>query len=85
MVEAALEAGVPCSWVLGDSVDGCDKSLRVMLESREKPYVLAVRSDEKLTIDTSFKTRLNCSTRRLAAKVGTCSTIPALPTPAPVD
>jgi SRSO17 transposase len=57
MVEAALEAGVPCAWVLGDSVYGCDKSLRVMLESREKPYVLAVRSDEKLTIDTSFKTR----------------------------
>ena len=57
MVEAALEAGVPCAWVLGDSVYGCDKGLRVMLESREKPYVLAVRSDEKLTIDTSFKTR----------------------------
>jgi SRSO17 transposase len=57
MVEAALDAGVPCAWVLGDSVYGCDKSLRVMLESREKPYVLAVRSDEKLTIDTSFKTR----------------------------
>jgi SRSO17 transposase len=57
MVEAALDAGVPCSWVLGDSVYGCDKGLRVMLESREKPYVLAVRSDEKLTIDTSFKTR----------------------------
>jgi SRSO17 transposase len=57
MVEAALDAGVPCSWVLGDSVYGCDKSLRVMLEGREKPYVLAVRSDEKLTIDTSFKTR----------------------------
>jgi SRSO17 transposase len=57
MVEAALEAGVPCAWVVGDSVYGCDKGLRVMLESREKPYVLAVRSDEKLTIDTSLKTR----------------------------
>jgi SRSO17 transposase len=57
MVETALDAGVPCSWVLGDSVYGCDKGLRVMLESREKPYVLAVRSDEKLTIDTGFKTR----------------------------
>ncbi len=57
MVEAALDAGVACSWVLGDSVYGCDKGLRVMLESREKPYVLAVRSDEKLTIDTGFKTR----------------------------
>jgi SRSO17 transposase len=57
MVEAALEAGVPCAWVLGDSVYGSDKSLRVMLERRETPYVLAVRSNEKLTIDLSFKTR----------------------------
>ena len=56
MVEAALDAGVPCSWVLGDSVYGCDKSLRVMLEAREKPYVLAVRSDEKLMIGTGFET-----------------------------
>jgi len=57
MVEAALDAGVPCSWVLGDSVYGCDKSLRVMLEGREKPYVLAVRSDERLAVDASFKTQ----------------------------
>jgi SRSO17 transposase len=57
MVEAALDAGVPCSWVLGDSVYGSDKSLRVMLEGREKPYVLAVRSDEKLMIGTRFETR----------------------------
>ena len=56
MVEAALDAGVPCSWVLGDSVYGSDKSLRVMLEGREKPYVLAVRRDERLMVGTSFKT-----------------------------
>ena len=55
MVEAALEAGVPCSWVLGDSVYGCDKGLRVMLEKRGKPYVLAVRSDERLLIEGSFQ------------------------------
>jgi SRSO17 transposase len=57
MVETALDAGVLCSWVLGDSVYGCDKGLRVMLEKRGKPYVLAVRSDEKLMTDTGFKTR----------------------------
>jgi SRSO17 transposase len=44
---AALGAGVLSSWVLGDSVCGCDKGLRVMLEKRGKPYVLAVRSDER--------------------------------------
>ena len=31
MAALAIEAGVPCAWVLGDSVYGSDKSLRVML------------------------------------------------------
>lgn len=48
MIADALDAGVPCSWVLGDAVYGADKRLRVMLEEREQPYVLAVRSNEKL-------------------------------------
>jgi SRSO17 transposase len=57
MVKAALAAGVPCSWVLGDSVYGSDKGLRVMLEQHEKPYVLCVRGNEKLIIDGSFRSR----------------------------
>ena len=56
MVAAALEAGVPCAWVLGDSVYGSDKSLRVMLESRDTPYVLAVRGNERLIMN-DFRTR----------------------------
>jgi SRSO17 transposase len=48
MVAAAIEAGVPCAWVLGDSVYGSDKTLRVMLESHDKPYVLSVRGNERL-------------------------------------
>ena len=48
MVAAAIEAGVPCAWVLGDSVYGSDKTLRVMLESHDKPYVLCVRGNERL-------------------------------------
>ena len=48
MVAAALDAGVPCAWVLGDAVYGSDKTLRVSLEERDKPYVLAVRGNEKL-------------------------------------
>lgn len=43
MVEVALDAGVPCAYVLGDAVYGADSSLRRMLEAREQPYVLAVR------------------------------------------
>ena len=42
MVEAALDAGVPCAYDLGDAVYGADSSLRRMLETREQPYVLAV-------------------------------------------
>lgn len=57
MVKAALAAGVPCSWVLGDCVYGNDKRLRVMLEQHDKPYVLCVRSDEKFVIDGSFRSR----------------------------
>jgi SRSO17 transposase len=41
MVEAALQAGVPCAWVLGVSVYGSDKSLRVMLERRRSPMFYA--------------------------------------------
>jgi len=51
MIEAALDAGVPCAWVLGDSVYGSDKTLRLMLERRKKPYVLAVRGNERLMTD----------------------------------
>ena len=48
MVKAALNAGVPCAWVLGDAVYGSDKTLRVMLERHDKPYVLAIRGNERL-------------------------------------
>ena len=48
MIAAALDAGVPCAWVLGDSGYGSDKTLRVMLENRDKPYVLSIRGNERL-------------------------------------
>jgi len=48
MVAAALDAGVPCAWVLGDAVYGSDKTLRVMLERHDKPYVLSIRGNERL-------------------------------------
>ena len=44
MLERALAAGVPASWVTADEVDGQDKRLRVWLEARELPYVLATGS-----------------------------------------
>jgi len=46
MLERALDAGVPAAWVTGDEVYGCDRRLRMMLEQRGQPFVLAVRSTE---------------------------------------
>src|SRR5918911_1361752 len=48
MLARALDAGVPCAWVLGDEVYGADRRLRTMLEERGRPYVRAVRGDEAL-------------------------------------
>ena len=38
----------PCAWVLADALYGSDSRLRRMLETREQPYVLAVRSNHCL-------------------------------------
>src|SRR4051794_25408216 len=48
MIARALDAGVPCGWVLGDEVYGADRRLRAMLEEHGKPYLLTVRSNDAL-------------------------------------
>jgi len=48
MIARALDAGVPCAWVLADALYGSDTRLRRMLEDRGQPYVLAVRSNHTL-------------------------------------
>jgi SRSO17 transposase len=48
MIQRALDAGLPCAWVLGDEVYGSDRRLRIALEQRKQPFVLAIRSNEKL-------------------------------------
>src|SRR4051794_4111288 len=48
MLARALDAGVPCEWVLGDEVYGADRRLRAMLEERGKPSLLSVRGNEAL-------------------------------------
>jgi SRSO17 transposase len=47
MIARALDAGVPCGWVLGDEVYGADRRLRAMLEERGKPYLLTIRSNDQ--------------------------------------
>jgi SRSO17 transposase len=48
MLERALDAGVPCAWVAGDSVYGADSSIRRELERRRIGYVLTVTSGQRL-------------------------------------
>src|SRR3954452_6297062 len=49
MLERALDAGVPCAWVAGDSVYGADRALRRRIEARGgRGYVLAVTSGQRL-------------------------------------
>lgn len=50
LIASALDAGVPCAYVLGDAVYGSDRKLRRMLESRGKPFVLSVRSNEFMRV-----------------------------------
>lgn len=51
MLDRALDAGVPAAWVTGDTVYGGDRRLRMWLEEREQPFVLAVKSNEPLWSD----------------------------------
>ena len=48
MIARAIAAGVPFAWVVGDAVYGSDRRLRRFLEKHERPFVLTVRSNEKL-------------------------------------
>ena len=48
MIAHALDAGVPCEWVPGDAVYGADRRLRMMLEERGQPHLLAIRSNDTL-------------------------------------
>ncbi len=52
MLERAFEAGVPASWVSGDSIYGGDRRLRMFLEAGEQPFVLAVKRSEPLWATT---------------------------------
>jgi SRSO17 transposase len=48
MLERALDNGMPVSWVTGDSVYGGNRRLRLWLEEREQPFVLAAPCNEPL-------------------------------------
>ena len=48
MLERAVGSGIPFGWVTGDEVYGNDRNLRLWLERRDLPHVLAIKSNEKL-------------------------------------
>jgi SRSO17 transposase len=48
MLERALDVGVPAGWVTADEVYGGSPALRGWLETRQLPYVLAVKATEPL-------------------------------------
>jgi SRSO17 transposase len=48
MLQRVLDAGVPAGWVTADEVYGGSPALRGWLETRQVPYVLAVKCTEPL-------------------------------------
>lgn len=56
LIASALDAGIPCAYVPADALYGSDKRSRALLERREQPHVLAVRSNERLRAG-SLRTR----------------------------
>jgi SRSO17 transposase len=50
MLARALAAGVPCAWVVGDSVYGADSALRRFIEASGRGYVLEVTSAQRLGV-----------------------------------
>jgi SRSO17 transposase len=50
MIERALKAEVPFSWVAGDEVYGGNPKLRSWLEDQQVRYVMAVRCSEVITV-----------------------------------
>jgi SRSO17 transposase len=67
LVERALDAGVPASWVTADEVYGGDPALRRWLEDRGISYVLAVKGTEPLRTATQETARATAT--QLAASV----------------
>ncbi len=48
MLKRAFAAGVPCAWVVGDSVYGADYALRRVIEQHGRGYVMTVTSAQRL-------------------------------------
>lgn len=63
MIGAALDAGVPASWVAGDEVYGADPKLRRELVRRGLGYVLAVAKDHRITTGIGVRKAVELAVR----------------------
>jgi len=73
MLERARAAGVPFSWVVGDSVYGADHAIRRWAERHRRGYVLAVTSGQRLglrPVTTWIRQLPRSAWRRLSAGDG---------------
>ena len=69
MLERAVESGVPFGWATGDEVYGNDRNLRLWLERRDIPHVLAIKSNEKCGLGrTRVRARCGLTGWRLGLK-----------------
>ena len=77
LIARATDAGLPCAWVVADSVYGGDGSLRLWLEERHQPYVLAITGQYRIFDGekrewavTIAKRRANSLWKRLSCGAG---------------
>jgi SRSO17 transposase len=73
MLARALDAGVPCAWVLGDEVYGADRRLRLMPEGRGKPYLLGIRGNDPVRVTAGSGARRRTSPRRCRRTLGSAA------------
>ena len=73
LLARAFAAGVPAAWVTGDEVYGRDRRLRLWLEEQERPFVLAVATNESLWARTERGPSTWTTRERESNRVATCA------------
>jgi SRSO17 transposase len=77
MLDRALDAAVPASWVTGDEAYGQVGALRRALEDRGMSYVLAVPSNQRVQPAGGGETRIDAAVAALRAQAWTTITVGA--------
>ena len=66
MLERVRAAGLPATWVTGDTVYGGSTPLRSWLEEQRQPYVLAIASNDGVELPTGERTSMHVLPREIA-------------------